>query len=53
VTVVCNFAGARQRVRLEPGRPREILAACVHPALYGDGVEMDPGAIVLGRPGWC
>ena len=48
VTVVCNFAGARQRVGLEPGRPRHVLAACVHPALDEDGVEMDPGAIVLG-----
>ncbi len=48
VTVVCNFTDARQRVPLESGRPRQVLAACVHPALDADTVEMDPGAIVLG-----
>jgi maltooligosyltrehalose trehalohydrolase len=48
VTVACNFADARQRVPLGAGRARHLLAACVHPTLHADGVEMDAGAIVLG-----
>jgi hypothetical protein len=27
-----------------------VLASCTHPVLAARQVEMDPGAIVLGRP---
>ena len=49
VTVLCHFGSERTTIPIDPARPREVLAACTHPVLAAAGVEMDPGALVLGR----
>jgi maltooligosyltrehalose trehalohydrolase len=49
VTVICHFGRQRAAVPIDPGRPREVLASCTRPELQARQVEMDPGALVLGR----
>jgi maltooligosyltrehalose trehalohydrolase len=47
-TVVCNFGDGRRTVPLGAGRRREVLAAGPPPSLARSGIEMEPGAAVLG-----
>jgi maltooligosyltrehalose trehalohydrolase len=49
VTVVCHFGRERTSIPIDPARPREVLASCTGPVLAARQVEMDPGALVLGR----
>ena len=49
VTVACNFGKERTRIPLGVDR-REVLLASAGYAVSRSGVDLDPGAVVLGAP---